>query len=79
LKVIGDTAYIRLHGRNAEHWWGGGNLRYDYLYNETELQEWKDKLDRIRGETKKAFIFFNNCHLGQAVKNARQLMRMLEL
>jgi len=79
LITIGDTAYIRLHGRNADHWWGGGNLRYDYLYNESELQEWKQKLDRIRGDAKKAFIFFNNCHLGQAVKNARQMMHMLDL
>ncbi len=79
LITIGDTAYIRLHGRNAEQWWGGGNLRYDYLYNETELQEWKEKLDRLKGDAKKAFIFFNNCHLGQAVKNARQMMRMLAL
>jgi len=79
LITTGDTAYIRLHGRNADHWWEGGNLRYDYLYDDTELREWKEKLDRIRGETKKAFIFFNNCHLGQAVKNARQMMKMLDL
>jgi len=74
-----DTVYIRLHGRNVEHWWGGGSLRYDYLYNESELQEWKSRLDRLKGDAKKAFIFFNNCHLGQAVKNARQMMQMLEL
>lgn len=79
LITTGDTVYIRLHGRNAEHWWGGGSLRYDYLYNDSELQEWKAKLDRLRGDAKKAFIFFNNCHLGQAVKNARQMMQMLEL
>lgn len=79
LITTGDTAYLRLHGRNAEHWWGGGSLRYDYLYNDSELQEWKEKLDRLKGDAKKAFIFFNNCHLGQAVKNARQMMKMLEL
>jgi uncharacterized protein YecE (DUF72 family) len=79
LITTGDTAYIRLHGRNSDHWWGGGSLRYDYLYNETELQEWKEKLLRIKDKTKKAFIFFNNCHLGQAVKNARQMMRSLDL
>jgi uncharacterized protein YecE (DUF72 family) len=79
LHVTTDTAYIRLHGRNAEHWWAGGPLRYDYFYSDAELQEWKEKLERLRGETKKAFIFFNNCHLGQAVKNARRMMKMLEL
>jgi uncharacterized protein YecE (DUF72 family) len=74
-----DTAYIRLHGRNAEQWWDGGSLRYDYNYSQEELEDWKNKLERLRGGVSKAFLFFNNCHLGQAVKNARQMMRMLEL
>lgn len=74
-----NTAYIRLHGRNAEQWWNGGDLRYDYMYSEEELQEWKDKLDCLRGGISKAFLFFNNCHLGQAVKNARQMMQLLDL
>ena len=73
-----DTAYIRLHGRNAKEWWNGGPLRYDYLYNSEELQEWKDKVKKLGESITKTFIFFNNCHLGQAVKNARQLMKMFE-
>jgi uncharacterized protein YecE (DUF72 family) len=77
--ATGDTAYIRLHGRNADHWWSGGALRYDYNYSRDELQEWKDKLAQYRGDVKKSFIFFNNCHLGQAVKNARDLMQLLDI
>ncbi len=79
LITTGEVVYLRLHGRNADHWWGGGDLRYDYLYDESELQEWKDKIERLKGQAKKAYIFFNNCHLGQAVKNARQLTRMLDI
>lgn len=79
LKVTGDTAYVRLHGRNAEQWWGGGPLRYDYIYKNDELSEWKDKLERLKSEVRKTFIFFNNCHLGQAVKNARDMIHMLDL
>lgn len=79
LVVTGPTAYVRLHGRNADHWWGGGAQRYDYLYKETELHEWKERIERLKGEVNKAFIFFNNCHLGQAVKNARDLARMFDL
>ncbi|MCK5127370.1 MAG: DUF72 domain-containing protein [candidate division Zixibacteria bacterium] len=78
LTTTTDTAYIRLHGRNSEHWWNGGALRYDYNYNEDELQEWKNKIDKLQQTVKKTYIFFNNCHLGQAVKNARQLMQMFE-
>jgi uncharacterized protein YecE (DUF72 family) len=74
-----NTAYIRLHGRNAQQWWQGGALRYDYNYSDKELQEWKEKIDKIKGKAGKVFVFFNNCHLGQAVKNARQMMNMLNL
>jgi uncharacterized protein YecE (DUF72 family) len=79
LITTGDTIYIRLHGRNAEQWWNGGALRYDYLYNEDELRDWKERIDKMKGQVSKAFIFFNNCHLGQAVKNARGMMQMLDL
>lgn len=76
-----DTAYIRLHGRNAEQWWDGGPLRYDYDYSSEELDEWKDKIRKLegKGKTKRMYVFFNNCHLGQAVKNAREMMKMLDL
>jgi uncharacterized protein YecE (DUF72 family) len=74
-----DTAYIRLHGRNAEQWWNGGALRYDYDYSDEELNEWKKKIEKMKDKAKKLYIFFNNCHLGQAVKNAREMMRKLNL
>jgi uncharacterized protein YecE (DUF72 family) len=74
-----DTAYIRLHGRNAEQWWNGGPLRYDYDYSESELREWKEKIDKMKDKAHKMYIFFNNCHLGQAVKNAREMIQMLNL
>jgi uncharacterized protein YecE (DUF72 family) len=74
-----DTAYIRLHGRNGEKWWDGGPLRYDYNYSEEELSEWKQKLLKIRNKVKSIYVYFNNCHLGQASGNARQFMAMLQL
>ncbi|MEW5993472.1 MAG: DUF72 domain-containing protein, partial [Candidatus Zixiibacteriota bacterium] len=33
LHLTGDVGYIRLHGRNGEHWWEGGARRYDYSYS----------------------------------------------
>lgn len=72
-----DTAYIRLHGRNAEHWWKGGALRYDYLYSPDELASWLEKITKIIAKGKKAYVFFNNCHLGQAAGNARDFVQML--
>ncbi|MEZ5359245.1 MAG: DUF72 domain-containing protein [Candidatus Zixiibacteriota bacterium] len=78
LRITTDMAYIRLHGRNAEQWWNGGALRYDYLYNPNELQEWKERIEKLQDTVTKTYIFFNNCHLGQAVKNARDLMKMFD-
>ena len=74
-----DIAYIRLHGRNKEQWWNGGDLRYDYNYSETELTDWRDKTIKLSAKVKKVFIFFNNCHHGQAAKNALFFKEMLNL
>ncbi len=74
-----DTAYIRLHGRNSEQWWNGGDLRYNYNYSETELVDWRDKTFKLTTKVKKIFVFFNNCHHGQAAKNALFFKDMLQL
>lgn len=73
-----NTAYIRLHGRNAANWWGKGGDRYDYLYSKEELKEWKKKIDGLKFRADKIYLFFNNCHLGQAVRNARMFVEMIQ-
>lgn len=73
-----DIGYIRLHGRNAEQWWDGGPLRYDYKYSEQELSEWKEKVRKLLAKSSRVYIFFNNCHQGQAVDNAFSFMASLE-
>lgn len=78
IQATTDTGYIRLHGRNAKTWWGDGP-RYDYFYSLRELKGWGRKAKDLAEKTQKTFLFFNNCHVGQAVKNAQILQRMLEL
>ncbi|MCD4690295.1 DUF72 domain-containing protein [bacterium] len=72
-----DTAYVRLHGRNTKNWWGRGGDRYDYDYNAEELGEWADKLLKLEGKAKRVYAFFNNCHAGQAARNAEIMVSML--
>ncbi|MBI3872584.1 MAG: DUF72 domain-containing protein [candidate division Zixibacteria bacterium] len=72
-----DVAYVRLHGRNGSHWWSGGPLRYDYSYSDQELQEWAERMDLLREKASKIYVFFNNCHLGQAVKDAQRFLQMM--
>ena len=78
-KLTTDVGYVRFHGRNAKNWWGrGGGDRYDYLYDQKELNEWVDKIRDLEKKAKKIYVFFNNCHAGQAAKNARLMQQMLQ-
>jgi uncharacterized protein YecE (DUF72 family) len=73
-----STAYVRLHGRNAGNWWGrGGGDRYDYDYSKQELGEWSGKLLKLERKSDKVYAFFNNCHAGQAARNAELMIDML--
>ena len=71
--------YIRLHGRNGAMWWQGeGSQRYDYEYKPDELREWLTRIGNILKKTYKTYIFFNNHPRGQAIKNAREMLALLE-
>jgi len=77
--AVGEVAYARFHGRNTATWWGGGSERYDYLYNRAELTEWAGVLSQMAQRAKRTYIFFNNCHTGHAVLNAKMMEELLGL
>jgi len=80
IQLTSSTAYFRFHGRNSKNWWGkDAHLRYDYLYSAKELNEWVPKIKKMQKQARKVFVFFNNCHLGQAAQNANMLREMLGL
>ena len=58
---------------------GASGDRYDYLYSEAELKEWADKIRELSRKTQKTFVFFNNCHVGQAATGAKLMRKLLEL
>ena len=73
-----DTGYVRMHGRNAQTWWGrGGGDRYDYDYSEPELKEWVTRVTALAQQAKQTYLFFNNCHAGQAARNAKLMEELL--
>jgi len=73
-----DTGYVRFHGRNAATWWGrGGGDRYDYDYAERELLEWVERVRVLAERAKQTYLFFNNCHAGQAARNAKLMEELL--
>lgn len=79
--AAGDLGYVRFHGRNARKWWkhDTASERYDYLYSAAELADWAEKIKRLAGDVKKTYVFFNNCHAGQAATNATEMQGLLGL
>lgn len=81
--LTSPIAYVRLHGRNCFNWYQDNSdptrvHRYDYLYSEEELADWKRRIDRIRASAAATFVITNNDAGGKAIVNALQLQRMLE-
>jgi len=81
--VTAEDAYVRLHGRNAQHWWARpgadrkGADRYDYEYSPAELGEWVKKIADLASQARRTYVFFNNCHAGQAARNAALMKELL--
>lgn len=77
--VTGTTGYVRMHGRNAQTWYGSdAGRRYDWNYSEQELREWLPRLRAITSRAETSYLFFNNCHMGWAVKNALLMKEILQ-
>jgi uncharacterized protein YecE (DUF72 family) len=76
--LTSDTGYFRFHGRNTTWFKAPTDVRYDYLYSEKELEEFIDPIINIANKASNTFVYFNNCHLGKAVRNAQMLKTMLK-
>ena len=55
----------------------GDQLRYDYDYSERELTEWLARVNAMAQQAKQTYLFFNNCHAGQAARNAKLMEELL--
>ena len=76
--VTAPTAYVRLHGRNYEQWFDSDrNDRYNYLYKEKELEDWKARIDSVAARAQTTFVITNNHFESKAGVNALQLKAML--
>jgi uncharacterized protein YecE (DUF72 family) len=77
--VTAPTAYVRLHGRNADKWWRHDQAweRYDYTYSEQELREWTPHLSEMDQQAEALYVFANNHWQGQSITTARQIGMLL--
>ena len=70
LIATSDFAYIRFHGSAS---------LYSSCYSDEELSQWAQKIARLGGKVKAAYIYFNNDAEAFAVKNASTLTNFISI
>jgi uncharacterized protein YecE (DUF72 family) len=87
--VTSAIGYVRLHGRNYEHWFAdhlsadqgsdsdNRNDRYNYLYNERELAGWKQRIENVAERAQATYVITNNHFESKAGVNALELKAMI--
>ncbi len=68
--VTTEFAYIRWHGHGRNPW-------YNYEYTPSELESWIPKVEETTGRARKVYGYFNNHFSAHAVKNAVEMLTML--
>jgi uncharacterized protein YecE (DUF72 family) len=77
---VGNHAYLRLHGRNADAWFSrkaGRNETYNYLYSEEELDEIADRAMELAARSTSLTVVANNHYQGKEAVNALELKSKL--
>ena len=78
--TVGTDGYFRLHGRNAKNWFSkeaGRDETYDYYYNDRELAQIKQRIDRLAEVFTRLTIIANNHYRGAELANALELKALL--
>ena len=77
--VTAPIAYVRLHGRNYDQWFDSDNRndRYNYLYNERELESWKARIENVAEKAQTTYVITNNHFESKAGVNALELKAMV--
>jgi len=77
--VTAPIAYVRLHGRNYSEWFDSDNRndRYNYLYKEKELDDWKERIVNVAERAQTTYVITNNHFESKAGVNALELKAMV--
>ena len=67
-EITADFVYIRFHG---------GKVLYGSKYSERELKEWAKKIKKWQKQGLNVYAYFNNDWNAYAIKNAKQLIKIL--
>jgi uncharacterized protein YecE (DUF72 family) len=72
LRATAPFVYVRLHGPDHEHLYGGS-------YSDDDLRWWADRLREWQAQQLDVFVYFNNDFGGNAVRNAGTMRALLGL
>jgi uncharacterized protein YecE (DUF72 family) len=81
--LTSGIGYVRLHGRNPQNSLGSFDRQaarqkqHDYLYSETELAEWTQRIEKVNRFAEATYVIFNNDAGGKSLVNALQLRAMM--
>lgn len=84
-ELTADSAYLRFHGRNFDIWYREEKEddqrldRYDYLYTKDQLEHWVPRIREMEEKVPRVRVFFNNHAQAKAVKNALDMMDLLNI
>ncbi|MDT8306736.1 MAG: DUF72 domain-containing protein [Anaerolineae bacterium] len=70
LRATAPFVYVRLHGPDGQHLYGGS-------YTDDDLRWWADRVQEWQGQGRDVFAYFNNDAAGNAVRNAQTLRSLL--
>lgn len=70
LRATAPFVYVRLHGPDDHHLYGGS-------YGEDSLRWWADRIGEWEASGREVFVYFNNDGDGNAVRNAGRLREIL--
>jgi uncharacterized protein YecE (DUF72 family) len=78
--TVGTNGYFRLHGRNRENWFNKEADRdetYDYYYNDQELGQIKERIDKLAEAFQTLTVIANNHYRGAELANGIELKWLL--
>lgn len=78
--LVGGSAYLRLHGRNAQAWFdrtAGRDATYNYLYSEGEVAEIASRAVTLARASRTLTVVANNHYEGKELVAAIQLKSLL--
>lgn len=70
LRSTASFVYVRMHGPDQQHLYGG-------FYSDADLEWWKSRIREWAGQGKDVYVYFNNDGGGNAVYNAKRLKHLL--